>query len=357
MAADWEQERTEAATPRRRERAREEGQVARSREVVSAGLFVGIILFFYFAGLPFSRQMFKITRMALSSLDSAPESPDEAVFFLSTFLVQTILMLLPLFLTVLVLAILCNVVQVGFLLTPKALELKLSRISPGQGLRRIFSLQSVNELFKSLVKIGIVGYIAYATIRGALGAFLPLANQGIPDILHTLGSQAMRVLTRTAYAMVVLAVLDYAFQRWQYERDLRMTREEVKEERKEQEGDPQIRARVRSVMREMSRRRMMQEVPKADVVITNPTHLAVALRYDRQEMIAPQVVAKGRGYVAERIKAIAQEHRVPVIENRPVAQQLFRMVEVGECIPAVLYKAVAEILAYVYSLRSSRHGA
>jgi flagellar biosynthetic protein FlhB len=241
--------------------------------------------------------------------------------------------------------------QTGFLFSLQALAPKYARLNPWQGLQNILSLQSVNELLKAIIKIGIVGYIVYSAIHAEIGQFFPLSQQGLPDIVGYLGSSTLRIGTRTAYVLIALAVLDYAFQRWQYEKNLRMSVQEIKEEQKESEGDPHIRSRVRSLMREMARKRMMEEVPKADVVVTNPTHLAVALRYRRQDMPAPQVVAKGAGYVAERIKAVAREHGIPLVENRIVAQSLFKTVDIGEVIPEALYKAVAEILAHVYRLK------
>jgi flagellar biosynthetic protein FlhB len=355
MALGSDQERTESATPKRREKAREEGQVAKSREVVSTTLFLGNLLFFSFAGVYVYQRMVQLTSNTLGTLGDLKVSLDDTYELFLVYLSHTAMVVLPLFLTLFVLALLGNLLQTGMLFSTKALEPKLSRISPLEGFQRIFSLQSVNELFKSLIKIGIVGYIAYATIAADFRGILPLNQQAIEEIVGFFGHSALRLGTHTAYALVALAILDYGFQRWQYEKRLRMSLQEVKDEHKETEGDPQIKARIRSIMREMARKRMMEEVPHADVVVTNPTHVAVALRYRRQEMPAPKVVAKGSGYVAERIKAVAQEHSVPVVENRGVARALFKHVEIGGIIPETLYKAVAEILAYVYRLNPSPH--
>jgi flagellar biosynthetic protein FlhB len=354
MAAENEQERTESATPKRREKAREEGHVAKSREVVSASLFLGTLLFLYFAGLHLYAQVIELLRHALSNLETAQVTTEGIYTLFVTYMTQTAWMLLPLFLIVFLLALGTNLLQTGFLFWTKGLTPQFSRINPWGGIQRLFSMQSLNELLKSLLKIGFVGYITYHTITGEVDHFLPMGGWEVEAILEALGQSALRLFIRTAYVLIILAVLDYAFQRWSYEKSLRMTREEIKQEHKEQEGDPQIKSRIRSIMRETARKRMMQEVPKADVVITNPTHLAVALRYNRQEMIAPQVIAKGSGYVAERIKAIAKEHQIPLIENKLVARALYQQVDIGESIPESLYKAVAEILAYVYRLKPSR---
>jgi flagellar biosynthetic protein FlhB len=351
MAEGHDQERTESATPKRREQAREEGQIVKSREVVSASLFLGHVLFFFFAGATLFQKLWQITHDALATLGDVDISQDNISGVFMHYLWRITDILLPLFLVLFGLGVATNILQTGFLFSLKALEPKYTRLNPWQGLQNIFSLQSLNEFVKSVIKIGIVGYIVYATITAEMPQFFPLSQQAVADIIHYLGSSALRLGTHTAYALITLAILDYAFQRWQYEKNLRMTMQEIKDERKESEGDPQIRARIRSIMREMARKRMMEDVPKADVVVTNPTHLAVALRYRRQDMAAPKVVAKGAGYIAERIRVVAREHGVPLVENRVVAQSLYKTVQIGDVIPEALYKAVAEILAYVYRLK------
>jgi flagellar biosynthetic protein FlhB len=351
MAAPYDQERTEAATPRRRQQAREEGSIAQSREIVSSGLFLGALLFFTFAGASLAQQMVDLARHALATLGSVEGSPAGLHTLFMDYLNRITSMLLPLFLTIFVLALATNVLQTGFLLLPQGLAPKFSHVNPWQGLQRLFSMHSIHELLKSLLKIGLVGYIAFLAVAADVEQFFSLSGQGIEDIARQLSSSALRLGLYTSYALIGLAILDYAFQRWQHEKQLRMTLQEMKEEKKEEEGDPQIKARIRSIMREMARKRMMEEVPRADVVVTNPTHLAVALHYRRQDMPAPRVLAKGAGYVAERIKAVAQAHAVPLVENQAVAQGLFKTVEIGETIPEALYKAVAEILAYVYRLK------
>ena len=351
MAEGYEQERTESATPKRREQAREEGQVVKSRELVSTSLFLGYLLFFVFAGASLFQKTRQVVHESLATLGDIDLSVENVPAVFMHYLYRLNDIVLPLFLLLFILGLVTNLLQTGFLFSLKALEPKYTRLNPWQGLQNIFSLQSVNELVKALIKIGIIGYIVYATIAAEFEQFFPLSQQAVEDIMRYLGSSTLRIGTHTAYALIALALLDYAFQRWQYEKNLRMTLQEAKEERKESEGNPQIRARIQSVMREMARKRMMAEVPKADVVVTNPTHLAVALQYRRQDMRAPKVIAKGADYIAERIKAVAREHGVPLVENRAVAQSLYKTVEIGEVIPEVLYKAVAEILAHVYRLK------
>jgi flagellar biosynthetic protein FlhB len=351
MAAGYEQERTESATPKRREQAREEGQVVKSRELVSTSLFLGHLLFFVFAGASLFQKTRQVVYEGLATLGDIDLTVENVPAVFMHYLFRLNEIVLPLFLLLFLVGLGTNMLQTGFLFSWRALEPKYTRLNPWQGLQNIFSLHSVSELVKALIKIGIIGYIVYATIAAEFEQFFPLSQQAVEDIIRYLGHSTLRIGTHTAYALIALALLDYAFQRWQYEKNLRMTVQEVKEERKESEGNPQIRARMHSVMRQMGRKRMMEEVPKADVVVTNPTHIAVALQYRRQDMRAPQVIAKGADYIAERIKAVAREHGVPLVENRAVAHSLYKTVEIGEVIPEALYKAVAEILAYVYRLK------
>ena len=349
--AEGFQERTESASPKRRQQAREKGQVVHSREVVSASLFLGHVLFFAFAGASLYQQMVQLLRDALAALGTTPVSPDSVCALFLNYLGRVAVMLLPLLLTAMVLALASNILQTGWLFAPKAFAPDMSRLNPWQGLQRIFSMHSVHELVKSLLKIGVVGYVAYTAIASDFEQVFPLSQQTVTDLLYFLGGSTLRLGTRVAYVLIALAALDYGLQRWQYEKSLRMTRQEIKEEHKESEGDPHLKGRIRGIMRDMARKRMMADVPKADVIITNPTHLAIALRYRRQEMAAPMVIAKGADHVAERIKALAREYNIPLVENRPVAQSLYKTVDIGAAIPEHLFKAVAEILAYVYRLR------
>jgi flagellar biosynthetic protein FlhB len=238
-----------------------------------------------------------------------------------------------------------QVLQGGLVLSGEKLKWDLKKISPLAGFKRIFSLRSLMDLPKTIFKIGVVTAVAYSNLKDDILA-LPLMLQMEPTamLLHA-GRLALLLTMWMAGALGVLGAADFAFQKWQMGRDLRMTKQQVKEEHRESEGDPLLRSRVRSLQREMARKRMMQEVPKADVIITNPTHVAVALKYEGSRMAAPTVVAKGSGYLAERIRQVAAEHGVPIIENKPLARSLNELVDLGKEIPADLYQAVAEILA------------
>jgi flagellar biosynthetic protein FlhB len=349
---DWDdQERTERATPRKREEARKKGQVARSRELVSVAVLAGCLICFYFQTSGAVGRILNLMRSAFRRSISVTLSMESVPAIFAQTVLEMLVILAPALLTVVVAGLAANALQVGFRITPEGLAPKLSKINPFQGFKRLFSLQSVFELGKSTIKLVIVASVACLAVKAQIPHLLPLMDEGVPAIAAFLGRVSFQILGCTCIILLVLAILDYAYQRWEHERNLRMSRQELKEETKETEGDPLIRSRIRRIQHDMARRRMMAAVPKADVVITNPTHLAVALRYDAERMAAPTVVAKGRGFLAAAIRQAAEKHGVPVIENKPVAQVLYKMVDVEGVIPENLYRAVAEILAFVYRLR------
>jgi len=355
MAENSYQDRTEKATPKRRQDARKKGQVAQSREIPSVMILMMSLGVFFFAG---SWMFWNLADFMSSTLRSSAQLliadiPDTTVFVLQT--ARAIFkILLPLLLVVFVAGLAGNVVQSGFLLSSEALAPKWTKLNPASGLKRLFSLRSLVELVKSITKILFVATVAYLMIKQDLDLIPTLTQQSVLDIFAFAARVAFKICFNVCLALVLLAILDYAYQRWEHEKSLKMTKQEVKDENKQTEGDPKVKARIRSIQMETARQRMMAAVPEADVVITNPTHLAVALRFDGARMIAPQVIAKGAGYVAERIKQIAAENDVPLVEDKPLARALYKIVEIGNTIPADLYKAVAEVLAYVYRLRGTR---
>ena len=265
--------------------------------------------------------------------------------------------ILPFMLAIVTAGIVSNIMQFGFLFSPEAFSPKLSKFNPISGIKKLFSLRSFIELVKSLIKITFVGGIAYLTIKTELKTIPTLMQMDVKDIISFIGITSFKICLYVSMALIILAVLDFAYQKYEHIKNLKMTKQEVKDENKQTEGDPQIKARIRSIQIEMSRRRMMESVPEADVVITNPTHLAIALKFDSEKMIAPKIVAKGAGKIAERIREIADENYVPIVENKLLAQTLFKITEIGDYIPAELYQAVAEVLAYVYRLKGMRTGA
>jgi flagellar biosynthetic protein FlhB len=352
MAESTGQERTERATGKRRQEARKRGQVALSREIPSTLILLTLLGVFYFAGAHLFDQLIRLVagmfgRLTIIRVHTISDAGALAFDLLQTFL----LLLAPICLPLLVAGVVGNISQIGFELHLEPMAPQLSKLNPLAGLKRLFSLRGLVELAKSVLKIVFVGLIVWSVVSSYLTEFPTLVHRdlgGIWDFVHT---AAFKIIFYVSLALIVLAVLDYGYQRWQYEQSLKMTKQEVKDERKQTEGDPQVKARIRALQRQAAYQRMMTEVPKSDVVITNPTHLAVALRFDPAEMAAPRVVAKGADYIAERIRDIAREHNVPLVENKTLAQALYKMADVGDYIPVDLYRAVAEVLAYVYRLK------
>ena len=250
-----------------------------------------------------------------------------------------------------IIALAANIAQVGFLLAPKALKPKFSTLNPKQGIKKVISSRGLVELAKSLLKIAVVGWVTWWTIREEFPNTLGLVHQTPEQILGFWGDVAFKIFLRAGVVWVFLAILDYSYQKWKMAKEMRMTKQEVKDEHKQREGDPQVKGRIRSIQREQARRRMMAAVPEADVVITNPTHYAVALAYRPEEMDAPKVVAKGADHLAQQIQVVAREHDVPVLQNRALARALYDSAEVDQYIPVDVYQAVAEVLALVYRLR------
>lgn len=350
--AEQDENKTERATPKRKEEARRKGQVAVSRDVSTAAVLLGGIGLLAVTMPAAVRRMTDLTRQGLSlSLDSAmlagltTDHIHEVIVRTGT---SVLVLVLPFMVGVALIGSAAAVLQTGWLWRPNALEWDVSRLSPMKGLSRWASLRAVMELLKGLVKILIVAGAGFFVMKGELLTVPALLDVDLQAVLSATGRLALKTAVALSVAIAALAGLDYLYQRYEWERSLRMTKEEVKEEHKAAEGDPLIRSRVRAAQREMAKKRMMAAVKTADVVVTNPTHLAVALKYDAARMAAPVVVAKGAGYVAERIRELARHHGVAVVEHKVVARTLYKLCEVGKEIPADLYRAVAEILAFVY---------
>jgi flagellar biosynthetic protein FlhB len=354
MAEETAGEKTEKATPRRREEARKKGEVAKSREIPAVLVLMTGLLVLYLGGQHLWRQLTVRSAHWFGQAGTFSLNPATVLALNRELITFLLLALAPLLLAVTAMALLSNYAQVGALFALEHIKPDLSKINVWKGLKRLLSVQSLVEMIKSLIKLLIIGWVAATTIQKELPEIVPLLDKPLPEILAYMLRVSLAIFFKSMLAMLVLAGADYFFQRHRYEKRLRMSPQELKEEFKQTEGDPLIKSRIRSIQREMARKRMMSEVPKADVIITNPTHLAVALRYRNQEMAAPQVVAKGAGLVAEKIKEIARTHGVPLVENKAVAQNLFKTVDLGQFIPPGAYQAVAEILAYVYRLKNKR---
>ena len=351
MAEESFQEKTEEATPRRREESRRKGQVARSAELSSVAiLLAGLLALGALSSYMFGRLRNMVSELLTEGVNIELE-PLTVLPYLMRWGSEFIGVVWPMVVLLVAAALAINYAQVGVLFTAKPLEPKWNRISPMSGIKRIFSGRGLVELAKGLFKIGVVAYLTYWTVMSETPQMVLFVDMEVGQILDVSGSLILTLGIRIALLLLVMAALDYAFQRWEYEKGLRMTRQEVKEEYKQQEGDPQVRARVRALQRDRSRQRMMDDVGTADVVVTNPTHVAVALRYDPAVSHAPTVVAKGQRLVAQRIKELARQSGVPMVENKPLARALFKSVQIGDQIPDELFKAVAEVLAFVFHLK------
>jgi len=343
-------ERTEDPSSKRREDFRKKGQVAQSKEVQTAALFT-IVLLFWLMYLPVFWNSFSELIFSLWQASGEYRITPTSIISLSTFLLQkTGLLLAPLFLLVMVVSFFSSFAQFGWLLTSNPLIPDFSKLDPIAGMSRFFSKRSLIEVVKSLLKVILIGWISFSTVLDHFNEALILIDTDITTTLRYLATVSALIMGKICAILVLLAFLDFLFVKWEMEEKMKMTKQELKEEFKESEGDPHIKAQIRSIQQEMARKRMMAEVPKADVVVTNPTHLAIAVRYDAKEMDSPVVIAKGADFIALKIREIAAEHKVPIVENPPVARLLHNL-DLGEHIPENLFKAIAEILAYVYSLK------
>ncbi len=346
------QEKTEPATPKKREKAREDGDVARSAEMPSVIVLMGAITTLWMTAGFISGHFERLFRGSFQ-FDTVPQLTLKAMvdvcFQSGSFF---LLVMAPVLLAVFLLGLFANVIMVGFVISPNAVAPKLERINPIKGFQNKFSLHAVGELVKSLLKLSIIIYITWRVIKGELLRIPLLYDESALRIFLYMGRVAFKIFLIATLPMVAVAIADFVFQKWRFEEKLKMTRQEVKEEHKEMEGDPLVKSRIRNLQIEASRKRMMHEVPDADVVVINPVRLAVAIAYKPGEMVAPRVVAKGAGKIAQRIRELARENGVPLVENRPLARNLYKNVEVGRDIPDDLFQAVAELLAYVFRLKN-----
>lgn len=345
------QEKTEPATEKKRREAREEGDVARSVEVPSVSVLLGGVCAIYAASGFMYRNLTAVMRDCFTFRQVPDFTDQHCISMLYRYSAEFFLTFAPVMVTVFVIALVTNIYMVGFQISWKAVGLKFNKLDPIKGLKRKFSLASVVELLKSIAKLSITGLLAWLAVRGELDRMMILYDMSVGQIMLYLLKVIFKIFIWVIIPMVAVAYADYFYQKWQFEEKLKMTKQEVKEEHKQTEGDPQIKSRIRTLQYEAARKRMMSEVPKADVIVTNPTHIAVAIKYDPLSMKAPKVVAKGAGIVAQKIKEIAAEALVPVIENKELARNLYKTVDIGSEIPGNFYRAVAEVLAYVFKMK------
>lgn len=351
------EEKTEKATPKKRQDVRKKGQVFQSRDLNNAViLLIGALLLNIFFPV-FVSSIFNLIKQLstiyIQNINDIYTIQNMHAFFTSIIL-SILEIILPALIIILIASLAMNFGQVGFAVSGENMGFKLNRLNPIEGFKRIFSKKGIIELLKSILKIVIVGYVAYVTIRSQINIFPRLMNMSVSEMINYLESSVVGLGLKLGLVVMILSVLDYAYQWWDFEKNIMMTKEEIKEELKETEGNPQIKSKVRDKQRRMSMNRMIKSVEDADVVITNPTHIAVALKYDPKIAGAPLLVAKGVDFLAEKIKNIAKKNDVPIVENVQVARALYSMTEIGEAIPEDLYYAVAEILAFVYSMNKEQ---
>ena len=345
------EDKTEKATPRKREDFRKKGEVAKSRELPSvAVLLAGMVTIVLFASYMNSHIQIMV-KEDFAFIPIKEMSLTDFMIFARKMMWLFFLTLSPLFASIFFAAILSNVMQIGFLISAETIKPKLSKLNPIKGFGRLFSKQAFMELFKTLLKLVTVGGVAYLMVKSEMKGVYNLWEMDVNAIVAYTLIMIFKISIGCTLAMIILVIIDYSFQKWDFEKRLRMSKKELKDEMKRLEGDPLIKSRIRSIQVQMARKRMMQDVPDADVVITNPTHLAVALKYDPSAMSAPKILAKGARKIAEKIKELATKHNIPIVENKELAQSLYALVDIGDEVPPDLYQAVAEVLAYIYKLK------
>ena len=346
----FSEEKTEKATPKRRREVREKGQVAKSREIVSAILLLSmfwsikLLSKYLYKNLSIVFNKFFTTFILSEDLNINGSLKSVLHYSIGTYM----RVIAPILLIAAVASLVPNFLQVGFLFTLKPLMPNLNKINPVEGFKRLFSKNSIVELLKTILKILLIGYFIFDFFRDNYLSIPKLLSMELNSSVIFIGNAIISIGIRASMVLLVISLFDYGYQIWEFEKNIKMSKQEIKEEYKQTEGNPQIKSKIKERQRQLSLRRMMAEVPKADVIITNPTHLAIAIKYDASIAEAPYVLAKGKGLIAQRIKDSADKNVIPIVENKPLAQALYNSVDIGQQIPEEMYQAVAEILAFVY---------
>jgi flagellar biosynthesis protein FlhB len=344
-------EKSEPATPKKKQDARKKGQVAKSMELPSALILFFAFLFFLMFGGFMKERIFDLFTVSLNQYMLLDLSQSNVLYIFRELLFNGLIMLSPIMIGVVIIGIVGNYMQFGFLLTGEPLMMKLNKINPLEGAKRLFSMRALVDFLKSILKLTIVAIVAYTTVIGERSTILILSSLPIENLFTYAAGVTINLGLKICAVLICLAIFDFMYQKYEHAKNLRMSKQDIKDEYKKTEGDPLIKGKIREKQRRMAMQRMMQEIPNADVVITNPTHFAVAIRYDSKEMEAPLVIAKGQDYVALKIKELAKKHDIILMENKPLARALFAKVEIGQHVPNDLFQAVAEVLAYVYRIK------
>jgi flagellar biosynthetic protein FlhB len=350
MAEENDQEKTEEPTQQRREDFRKRGQVAQTKELASALFLFAAVAMLYFLSPLYLNSMTDLFKMSFGEGLVAVARQGDWVSLARFAGLKMVIMMLPLMAVLLVISFASGAVQVGFLYNEEALQFKPDRLNPAEGLKRLFSLRSVVEGIKAVLKVSCVGLIVWLVLKDEIGLIPELQSYSVEQVMAYLGAITVRIVASVAFFVAVIAGIDFLYQKFELEKKMMMSRQEVKEEMKSREGDPLIKSRIKKVQRELANKRMMDDVPKADVIVTNPTHISIALKYD-ETMVAPKIVAMGADHLAFKIREIAKEHKIPLVENKPLARAIYKTLKVGQQIPRELYTAVAEVLSYVYKLK------
>jgi len=347
--------RTETATPKKREDARKKGQVAKSIEINTAFLFLAAFTSLKFFGSYMRMSFENFFTYSFNNISSVETffEPRHLSNNIANIFFTIIKITGPVILSIMIAGLVASFIQVGWSPSLEPMSPKFSKLNPIAGFKRMFSSNSLMELTKAIFKVVILGSVIYSQIQKEIPTFLSLIDMSIPQILGYVGNLVLSIGFRIAIIFLFMAIADFAYQKYKFEDSIKMTKQEIKDEHKQSEGDPQVKAQIRQKMREMSMRRMMQSVPEADVIITNPTHYAIAIKYNPEKGTAPIVTAKGADYIAQKIKEAAVENNVEIVENKPLARTLYAAVDIGEEIPPELYQTVAEILAFIYNLKNS----
>jgi flagellar biosynthetic protein FlhB len=348
------EERNEPATPKKRSKTREEGRVAKSQDLSASVVLITGLVTIHLLGSMIWQRLIDLFQSIAGHLAS-PLMRDSAWWVRPSMEASRSFLVgwLPLGLLCALFAAGVLIYQVGFVISTKSLQFNADRFNPVSGLKKIISLRTIVELLKGLAKASILGFMLYRMLQNERDLLLSIMLFPLEKGSEIIAGKVWNLALRMALMLLVIAFADYAYQKWEFEKSIKMSKQEIKDEYKQSEGDPQIKRRIRQKQRELATKRMMSDVPKADVVVTNPTHIAVAIKYDQKSMIAPIVVAKGADFIAQKIRDIAAENKIPIIENKPLARALMLQVEVGEEVPEDLYRAVAEVLAFVYRMKKS----
>jgi len=347
-------EKTELPTTKKLKDAREEGQVAKSTDLTAASsllaLFLGLKIFLPYIGRNFM-EIFSRYYSMIHKISTEEFTVSTGAMLLSDGIIQIIKIIIPLLLIAFVVAFIVNVIQVRWVISTKPLQPKFSKFNPISGFKKIFNKDKLVDLLKELIKVGVIAYLPYDMLKDNMHLLTLLYDLPLEEAVFLIGNLVIDLGLKISYVFFFIGAADYFYQKIKFKNDMKMTKQEIKDEYKQSEGDPKVKGQIKARMREASQRRMMQQLPQADVVITNPTHFAAAIKYDKDVADAPILIAKGADYVAEKIKAVAKENKIEIVENKPLARMLYYNVELGQEVPAELYQMTAEVLAYVYGLK------